>query len=192
VLSSENRNLTPVTEATDGFLRINGNNIVSFSGNNYLTTDNQILTIPVIESIVFPARRKWDLENGNFSFVHFDLPGTMSLYDNTTMESYFQRFINKSFMKFTHAPGLIIIILGSQLLEILLANDCFTTNNANPETQLQIQIYNNLPADFNYSMITKNDTSFLLGENAGIVLTNDTNDLLRNALSAAYPEYDYF
>ena len=70
VLSNENRNFTPVTGATDGFLRINGNNIVSFSGNNYLTTDNQILEIPVIESIEFPLYRKWDLENGNFSFVH--------------------------------------------------------------------------------------------------------------------------
>jgi hypothetical protein len=95
-------------------------------------------------------------------------------------------------MKFTHAPGLRIIILGSQLLEILLANDCFTTNNANPGTQLWIRIYNDLPADFNYSMIVRNDTSFLLGGNVNINLSNDTNGLLKNALSAAYPEYDYF
>ena len=94
-------------------------------------------------------------------------------------------------MKFTHNHTLYINILGSQLLEILLANDCFTTNNANPETQLRIHIYNDLPADFNYSMIVRNDTSFLLGENVYIYLYNDTNDLLKNALSAAYPEYNY-
>ena len=193
VLSSENRNFTPVTGATDGFLRINNNNIVSFSGNNYLTTDNQILTIPVIEEIDFPTRRKWYLENGNFSFVHFDPQYIgMFLYNNVTTESYLQQFINKSFMKFTHNYTLYINILGSQLLEILLANDCFTTNNANPETQLRIRIYNDLPADFNYSMIVRNDTSFLLGGNVNINLLNDTNGLLKNALSAAYPEYDYF
>ena len=150
------------------------------------------MTIPTIEEIDFPTRRKWDLENGNFSFVHFDLQYyNMFLYNNATKESYLQQFINKSFMKFTHAPGLQIYILGSQLLEILLANDCFTTNNANPETQLDIKIYNDLPADFNYSMIVRNDTSFLLGGNASIVLWNDTNNLLKNALSAAYPEYNY-
>jgi len=193
VLSSENRNFTPVTGETDGFLRINGNNIVSFSGNNYLTTDNQILTISVIEEIEFPAYRKWDLENGNFSFVHFDIStNVMHLYNNETMESYLQRFINKSFMKFTHAPVLSIHILGSQLLEILLANDCFTVNKDDPNPLLAILVYNDLPADFNYSMIARNDTSFLLGVNANINLLNDTDYLLRNALAAAYPEYNYF
>ena len=191
VLSNENRNLTPVTEATDGFLRIKDNNIVSFSGNNYLTTDNQILTIPVIENIEFPVYRKWDLENGNFSFVHFDLQYNMFLYNNTTMESFLQRFINKSFMKFTHNHKLTISILGSQLLEILLANDCFTVNNDDSNPILEIRIYNDLPADFNYSMIARNDTSFLLGGNTNIALLNDANDLLGNALSAVYPEYFY-
>lgn len=193
VLSSENRNFTPVTGATDGFLRINGNNIVSFSGNNYLTTDNQIVEIPVIESIEFPVHRKWDLENGSFSFVHFYIPtgDVLYLYDNETKESYLQRFINKSFMKLTHAPNLSIKILGSQLLEILLSNDCFTVNNDGSNPQLHIRIYNNLPADFNYSMIARNDTSFLLGENTYIMIENDTNDLLKNALAGAYPEYNY-
>ena len=190
VLSNENRNFTPVTGATGGFLRINDHNIVSFSGNNYLTTDNQILEIPAIESIEFPAYRKWDLENGNFSFVHFDLLYDMLLY-SITMESYLQRFINKSFMKFTHAPNMLIRILGSQLLEILLANDCFTVNNDGSNPILIIYIYNNLPDDFNYSMIARNNTSFLLGGNADIVLLNDADGLLTNALSGAYPEYNY-
>ena len=192
VLSNENRNLTPVTGATDGFLRINGNNIVRFSGNNYLTTENEILEIPAIEEIVFPVHRKWDLENGNFSFVHFDLlMNALNLYNGATMESYFKQFINKSFMKFTNAHGLRIYILGSQLLEILLANNCFTVNNDGSNPLLGIHIYNNLPADFNYSMIARSDTSFLLGANVDIWLSNDTNGLLMNALSAAYPEYTY-
>ena len=94
-------------------------------------------------------------------------------------------------MKFTHAPVLSIHILGSQLLEILLANDCFTVNNDGSNPPLAIQIRNNLPADFNYSMIARNNTSFLLWENTSIGLFNDTNGFLRNALSAAYPEYNY-
>lgn len=192
VLSSENRNFTPVTGATGGFLRINGNNIVSFSGNNYLTTDNQILTIPAIEEIVFPLYRKWDLENGNFSFVHFDLlTDLLYLYNDATKEGYLKQFINNSFMKFTHAPYLSIHILGSQLLEILLTNDCFTVNNDGSNPPLGINIFNDLPADFNYSMIARNDTSFLLWEDTDIGLLNDTNGLLKNALSAAYPEYNY-
>jgi hypothetical protein len=194
VLSNENRNFTPVTGVTGGFLRINGNNIVSFSGNNYLTTDNQILEISAIEEIVFPVYRKWDLENGNFSFVHFGLLLTdvIYFYNNATKESYLKQFINKSFMKFTNAPNIKIIILGSQLLEILLANDCFTVNNDGSNPQLWIQIYNDLPADFNYSMIARNNTSFLLWENTTINIFNDTNYFLRNALSASYPEYDYY
>jgi hypothetical protein len=193
VLSNENRNFTPVTGATGGFLRINGNNIIRFSGNNYLTTDNQILEIPAIESIVFPEYRKWDLENGNFSFVHFDIPThELYLYNNATKESYLKQFINNSFMKFTHDPDLTINILGSQLLEILLANDCFTVNNDGSNPLLRIRIYNDLPDDFNYSMIARNNTSFLLWGNVIIDLSNDTNDLLKNALSAAYPEYYYY
>ena len=94
-------------------------------------------------------------------------------------------------MKFTHAPGLGIKILGSQLLEILLANDCFTVNNDGSNPLLLINIYNDLPDDFNYSMIERNDTSFLLWENTDITVGNDPNGLLINALSAAYPEYDY-
>lgn len=192
VLSNENRNLTPVTGATDGFLRINDHNIISFSGNNYLTTENEILTIPAIESIAFPVYRKWDLENGNFSFVHFGMPSdALSLCNVATTESYLQQFINKSFMKFTHFPNLRIYILGSQLLEILLANDCFTVNNDGSNLLLKIKIHNDLPADFNYSMIARNNTSFLLGEDTQIQVLNDTNGLLKNALSAAYPEYNY-
>jgi len=168
---------------------------VSFSGNNYLTTDNQILEIPAITSIKFPLYRKWDLENGNFSFVHFDIPlgfGAMFLYNDVTMESYLQRFTNKSFMKFTHVHNMHIFILGSQLLEILLSNDCFTVNDDDDlNLLLRIKLHNDLPADFNYSMIARNNTSFLLGGNTNIDLLNDTNDLLKNALSAAYPEYTY-
>lgn len=190
VLSNENRNFTPVTGATDGFLRINDHNIVRFSRNNYLTNSGEILSMPVIKEIVFPVHRKWDLENGNFSFVHFD-PLDMTLYNVTTKESFFKQFINKSFMKFTHAHGLTIRILAPQLLEILLANDCFTVNNDGSNPQLWIYIYNNLPADFNYSMIARNDTSFLLWGNTNIVVVNDISHLLTNALSAAYPEYIY-
>ena len=146
--------------------------------------------MPVIESIVFPLHRKWDLKNGNFSFVHFD-PLDMILYNVTTKESFFKQFINKSFMKFTHAHGLTIRILGSQLLEILLANDCFTVNNDGSNPQLWIYILNDLPDDFNYLMIARNNTSFLLWENTNIVVVNDISYLLTNALSAAYPEYIY-
>jgi len=190
VLSRENRNFTPVTGATGGFLRINDHNIVRFSRNNCLTNSGEILSMPVIESIVFPLHRKWDLKNGNFSFVHFD-PLDMILYNVTTKESFFKQFINKSFMKFTHAHGLTIRILGSQLLEILLANDCFTVNNDGSNPQLWIYILNDLPDDFNYLMIARNNTSFLLWENTNIVVVNDISYLLTNALSAAYPEYIY-
>ena len=94
-------------------------------------------------------------------------------------------------MKFTHDSGLLIRILASQLLEILLVNDCFTVNNDGSNPLLTIRIYNDLPADFNYSMIVRNDTSFLFWENTIIDISNDTNNLLKNALSAAYPEYTY-
>ena len=94
-------------------------------------------------------------------------------------------------MKFTNAPGMHINILGSQLLEILLSNDCFTVNNDGSNPPLVIHVHNDLPADFNYSMIVRNDTSFLFWENTNINLINDTNNLLKNALSGAYPEYTY-
>ena len=94
-------------------------------------------------------------------------------------------------MKFTHDSGLLIRILASQLLEILLVNDCFTVNNDDSNPLLSIIIYNNLPADFNYSMIARNNTSFIFKEITNIDISNDTNNLLKNALSTAYPEYNY-
>ena len=94
-------------------------------------------------------------------------------------------------MKFTPAPSLKIYILGSQLLEILQSNDCFTVNDNGSNTLLGICVYNDLPDDFNYSMIARNNTSFIFKEITNIDISNDTNNLLKNALSTAYPEYNY-
>ncbi len=191
VLSNENRNFTPVTGATDGFLRINGNNIISFSGNNYLTTDNQILEIPAIESIVFPLYRKWDLQNGNFSFANLNLSIKLWLYNDSNKQSYLQQFTDKSFYKFKHNHQQEIHMIASQLLEILSLTKCFT-NDVDPLSVLLIIIYNDLPANFNYLSIARNDTSFIFNENAEVYTLNDNDDLLKNALQSQYPEYTYF
>ena len=84
-----------------------------------------------------------------------------------------------------------IHILASQLIEILAQIACFTTNNGSPSTILLLEIYNDLPADFNYFQITRNGTSFNFNSDTTITFLNDDNDSLKNAVEAAYPEYTY-
>lgn len=188
VLSNENRDLPPPA-SPGGFLRINGYDIVSFSGNNYLTVDNEILTmIEKITSIAFSEHNKWNLQNGNFSFADFDLPtnAELYLYNNSNKQSYLQQFTNKSFYKFRHGLTQKIHILGSQLLEILSLTECFTSLNI-----LELEIYNDLPTDFNYLTIARNDTSFIFDEITQVYILNDDDNLLKNALQSQYPEYTY-
>ena len=190
VLSNENRNLPPFT-LTGSFLRVNGNNIVSFSGTSFLTNVGTILTISEITSIVFSSVHKWDLANGNFSFANFNLSSTLYLYDNATKVRYLKQFKSKSFDKFTHNSALAICILASQLVEILALEKCFTTNNADPMTVLALVVYNDLPTDFNYLSISRNDTSFIFNGITNVTLLNDDDDLLKNVLQSQYPEYLY-
>ena len=188
VLSNENRDLpTPVNPG--GFLEINGNHIVSFSGNNFLTVENEILTITEITSIAFSEHNKWDLQNGDFSFVNFNLLAPLWLYNNSNKQSYLQQFTSKSFYKIK-CNVLEIRMLGSQLLEILSLTECFTTN-VDPKTYLGLEIYNDLPTDFNYLTIARNATSFIFNEITGVGFLNDDEDLLKNALQSQYPEYQY-
>lgn len=191
VLPNENRDLpTPVNPG--GFLQINGNHIVSFSGDNYLTVDNQILTITEITSIVFSVYNKWNLQNGNFSFANFNLPSiVLYLYNDSNKKSYLQQFTSNSFYKFKYEAIQAIDILGSQLLEILSLTKCFTNNNADPLSVLTLAIYNDLPTDFNYLTIARNDTSFIFNENTVVLFWNDDDGLLRSALQSQYPEYTY-
>ena len=190
VLSNENRNL-PTLSGSGAFLRVNGNNIVSFSGTSFLTNEGEILTITEITSLVFSAYQKWNLQNGHFSFANLNLSSALYLYNNSTKESYLQQFISKSFDKFTHGLTQTIHILGSQLLEILALNKCFTTNNADTMSTLALVIYNNLPTDFNYLSIARNDTSFIFNGITNVTLLNDDDDLLKNVLQIQYPEYLY-
>lgn len=191
VLTNENRNMTPETGAAS-FLRINGNNIVSFSGNSFLTVGGQILTIAEITSISFSSSEyhKWNLQNGNFSFANFNtMTNFLVLYDTDTKISYLTGFINKSFYKFTGVAGTITVyILASQLLDILTREKCLTS-----DFPCDIRIYNDLPADFNYLTIARKDTSFIFSDDSAreIYTTNDANNLLLNAIAAAYPEYTY-
>ena len=189
VLSNENRDLPPPA-SYGGFLRINGNDIVSFSGDNYLTVDNEILTMTEIASIAFSEHNKWNLANGNFSFADFNLSTELWLYNDSNKQSYLQQFTNNSFYKFKHVHMQVIHILGSQLLEILSLSECFTTN-VDPESSLKIVIYNDLPANFNYLSIARSNTSFIFNENTKVLILNDDDYLLRNALQSQYPEYDY-
>lgn len=189
VLSNENRNLpTPVDPG--GFLEINGNHIVSFSGNNFLTIDNEILTITEITSIAFSEYNKWNLQNGNFSFANFNLSTKLRLYNDSNKQSYLQQFTNNSFYKFKHSHKQEIRILGSQLLEILSLTKCFT-NNVDPSCILELVIYNDLPTDFNYLTIVRNDTSFIFNGITVVQTLNDNDSLLKNALQSQYPEYNY-
>jgi hypothetical protein len=190
VLSNENRNLTPEVGAAS-FLRINDNNIVSFSGTSFLTTSGTVLTITEITSIVFSANRKWNLQNGSFSYANFNLSSDIYLYNDSTKESYIQNFITKSFFRFTHGASESFCLLASQLLQILAVDKCFTTNNADETSWLALTIYNDLPADFNYLAISRNDNSFIFNAITNIRFLNDDDDLLKNALKAAYPEYLY-
>lgn len=189
VLTNENRDLP---ELLDGgaFLQINGNHIVSFSGTSFLTTGGTILTIPTISNIVFSVYQKWDLANGNFAFSNFfTIAATLLLYFNGTKESYLKGFVNKAFYKFTSGVDEITVyILASQLLDILTRDRCLTSSGL-----VIINVYNNLPNDFNYLEIARNDTSFIFDNAtaAGMVMQNDPDDLLKNALQQAYPEYIY-
>lgn len=189
VLSNENRNLTPEIEEA-AFLRINDNNIVSFSGTSFLTTSGTVLTITEITSIVFSANRKWNLQNGNFSFATFDImTNLLVLYDTDTKVSYLTGFINKAFYKFTGIVGSITVyILASQLLDILMKEKCMVS-----DFHCDVRIYNDLPAGFNYLTIARNDGSFIFdnAKFANVVMQNDDDDLLKNAIQAAYPEYIY-
>lgn len=191
VLSNENRDLpTPVSPG--GFLQVNENHIVSFSGANFLTTYNEILTITEITSIAFSEHNKWNLQNGNFSFANFNLPSiVLYLYNDSNKKSYLQQFTSNSFYKFKYEAIQAIDILGSQLLEILSLTKCFTNNNADPLSVLTLAIYNDLPTDFNYLTIARNDTSFIFNENTVVLFWNDDNGLLRSALQSQYPEYTY-
>ena len=190
VLTNENRSLTPAIGAAS-FLRINGNNIVSFSGTSFLTNAGAILTITEITSISFSAYQKWNLKNGNFNFANFNLASTLYLYNNSNKQSYLQQFIGKSFYKFTHNSTMSICILASQLLEILALNNCFTTNNTDPMTLLVLVIYNDLPADFNYLAIVRNNESFIFNGITNVNFLNDDDDLLKKVLEVQYPEYMY-
>jgi hypothetical protein len=190
VLTNENRNL-PTFSGTGAFLRINGNNIVSFSGTSFLTNEGTILTIAEITSIVFSAYNKWNLQNGHFSFANLNLSSTLYLYNDSTKESYVQQFISKSFDKFTHNSTMVVAILASQLLQILAVSKCFRTNNSDPLTVLAVVIYNDLPYDFNYLSIVRNDESFIFNGITNVNLLNDANDYLKNRLSIIYPEYLY-
>ena len=58
-------------------------------------------------------------------------------------------------------------------------------------TTAAIIVYNDLPSNFNYLEFQRNDTSFLFDNSSTIATLNDADDLLKNALSAAYPEYTY-
>lgn len=189
VLTNENRDLpTPVNPG--GFLQINGNHIVSFSGTDFLTIDNEILTITEITSIAFSEHNKWNLQNGNFSFANFNLPTVLYLYNNSNKQSYLQQFTSKSFYKFTRGYSQAIHILGSQLLEILSLTECFAIY-AHPNITLTLVIYNDLPTDFNYLTIARNDTSFIFTGITQVDTLNDDDNLLKNAIQAAYPEYVY-
>jgi len=189
VLSRENRNLPPLVDS-GAFLRINGYNILSFSGNNYLTIDGQLLTIDEITSLEFSIYKKWDLKNGNFAFTQWDLH-TIYLYNSSDFKSYIKEFTNGSFFKMKMKKQTVAFyILASQLLEILKCENCFTTCLTST-FHLRLHIYNDLPSDFNYFEIIRNESSLKFKNHTKIVITNDPDDLLRNALQAAYPEYVY-
>lgn len=189
VLSNENRSLTPEIGAAS-FLRINDNNIVRFSGTSFLTNVGTILAITEITSIAFNAYRKWNLANGNFAFSNFNTKTIfLTLYDNATKTSYLNGFVNKAFYKFTGvADTITVYILASQLLDILTKEKCLVS-----DFPCDVKIYNDLPADFNYLSIARNDGSFIFSDITarGIYTTNDADNLLLNAIAAAYPEYNY-
>ncbi len=187
VLTNENRSFTPETGVA-AFLRINGNNIVSFSGNSFLTVENEILTILMIDSIVFSQYKKWNLQNGNFSFIYLNLPSPYDvyLYNDATKKSYLTGFINNSFWQMAADIVPNFYILATQLLEIVQCENCMTL-----PTTAAIIVYNDLSADFNYLQIARKDTSFLFDSPTTIATLNDDDDLLLNAIEAAYPKYDY-
>ena len=190
VLPNQNRNLPPLV-GSGAFLRINDYNILSFSGNNYLTIDGQLLTIDEITSLEFSIYKKWDLKNGNFAFTQWNLPA-IYLYNSSDFKSYIKGFTNGSFfkMKMNQIQIVAFYILASQLLEILKCENCFTTH-LTPTFHFILYIYNDLPSDFNYFEIVRNESSLKFENGTKIVITNDPDDLLRNALQAAYPEYVY-
>ncbi len=189
VLPNHNRML-PELVGPGGFLWINdSNNIVSFSGNNYLTTNGDIVRIPVITSIEFSNYKQWDLKNGNFAFTQWNL-ATIFLYYPPDLKSYIKGFINGSFFKMKMNQTTAFYILASQLLEILKCENCFTTYST-PVSDFKLHIYNDLPFDFNYFEIVRNESSLKFENDTRIVITNDPDGLLLGALSAAYPEYLY-
>ena len=187
VLPNQNRNLPPLVDS-GAFLRINDYYILSFSGNNYLTIDGQLLTIDEIASLEFSTYKKWDLKNGNFNFAYFNIGENLYLYDDNTKQSYINKFIEHSFFNSKSNVMLKIHILGTQLIEILSVNNCLVSSDVLFSSFLFI--YNNLPADFNYLTIKRNDTSFIFN-NITITILNDNNNQLKEALQSQYPEYTY-
>jgi len=188
VLPNQNRDLPPLVDS-GAFLRINDYNILSFSGNNYLTIDGQLLTIDEITNLEFSAYKKWDLKNGNFAFTQWNLPA-IYLYNSSDFKSYIKGFTNGSFFKMKMNQIFAFYILASQLLEILKCENCFTTH-LTPTSYFRLHIYNDLPSDFNYFEIVRNENSLKFENGTNIIILNDPDGLLRNALESAYPEYTH-
>jgi hypothetical protein len=188
VLPNQNRRL-PELVAPGGFLRINGENIVNFSGNSYLTTNGEILIFPEIQTVEFSNYKQWNLKNGNFAFTQWNLP-TKYLYNPSDFKSYIKGFTNGSFFKMKMNQIADFFILASQLLEILKCENCFTTYLTSA-SDFELYIHNDLPPDFNYFEIVRNESSLKFENRTRIAITNDPDNLLRNALQAAYPEYFY-
>jgi hypothetical protein len=188
VLPNQNRSL-PELVGSGGFLQINDENIVNFSGNSCLTIDGEIVIIPKIKIIGFSKYKQWNLKNGNFAFTQWDL-ATVYLYNLSNFKSYIKEFTNGSFFKMKMNQTADFFILASQLLEILKCENCFTTYLTSAR-DFELHIHNDLPFDFNYFEIVRNENSLKFENDTKIVITNDPNDLLRNALQAAYPEYIY-
>ncbi|HOG20799.1 MAG TPA: hypothetical protein PKW37_10205, partial [Salinivirgaceae bacterium] len=165
VLSNENREL-PTLEGNGAFLQINNNNIVSFSGNSFLTTSGTILTINEITSVVF--QKTWDLSRGDFSYAYFDLPN-LYLRDFIAGFSNLLQMINGAFYKISRNPatGLRIFISATQFIQILQCDNCLTS-----EQKMFIDIYNDLPDNFNYLSIARKDTSFIFDETSVIDVGN--------------------
>jgi hypothetical protein len=189
VLPNQNRSLPELVGPGGGFLQINDENIVNFSGNSCLTIDGEIVIIPKIKIIEFSNYKPWNLKNGNFAFAQWDL-ATIYLYNLSNFKSYIKEFTNGSFFKMKMKQPADFFILASQLLEILKCENCFTTYLTSAG-DFKLRIHNDLPSDFNYFEIVRNENSLKFENDTKIVITNDPNDLLRNALQAAYPEYIY-